>query len=128
MVSTSLLAASRDRPICGKLPYKRGGPYKSRDGQQAPKPKPPAPLSMHAAAVKTELDEAKLTISKLQAIISGHKVQLDSVRHEVCAEMRIELHQQYMLGLQHGSALSRGENITLTPFAPASAGSGSRSS
>ena len=123
-------APTAEPPINSRTgkPYQRGGPYKSRDGQQAPKPKLPAPLSMHAAAVKTELDEAKLTITRLEGIISGHEAKLDSARHETRAVMRLELHQQYMLGLQHGSALSRGEPISLTPFAPTSAGSSSHSS
>ena len=100
-------------------PYKRG-PYNST---QNPKPAKVATLGQEAAAnsLRIKVLEAQLLVAQ-QAVAD----KVDSAKHETCALMRLELQQQYMLGLSHGSMLARGEAISLTPFPPSSAGSSSK--
>ena len=115
-------------PRTGK-PYARG-PYKQPKATPTPtkrvRPQPDY-CKMTLASSALEIKSQQKRIKELEEKLEQSRLSmLDKVAvatHETRSEMRLELQQQYMLGLQHGSMLSRGEAISL---APSSAKSGSK--
>ena len=110
--------------------YKRG-PYK-----QSPMPtnlkacsNKPAPESATTIALLQELVASKQRVKELEEQLELMKQtindKIQSAKHQTTALLRLELHQQYMLGLSHGSTLARGEALSLAPMPPSSACSGS---
>jgi len=98
-------------------PYKRG-PY-----NMAAKNPAPATVATLGQDVMAYTQRIKLLETQLEVAQQRVMDKVESAKNETRAMMRLELQQQYMLGLSHGSMLARGEAISLTPFPPSSAGS-----
>ena len=120
------------RPVTANINPRTGRVY-SRGPYKQPHTNPATESATFATTntLQQELESKSKRIrdleKQLDALTASSKDKLDACKHQTTALMRLELHHQYMLGLQHGSTLAQGESISLAPMPPSSACSGSMS-
>ena len=98
-------------------PYKSSPPLINSASDQAPR--------QSDTTLQQELKASKQHIKELQEQLEREKQsvidKVEVAKQRTTALMRLELQQQYMLGLSHGSTLARGEAISLPSVTPSSA-------